>query len=281
MTQQRPQSVLITGASSGIGEATALRLDARGFRVFAGVRNEDAAQALRERASERLTPLMLDVTDGSTIARAVETVGHAEAGTILGIVNNAGIVMPGPLEFLPLEDVRMQLEVNVVGVLAVTQAFLPLLRASGNGRIVNISSINGRMALRFIGSYVASKFALEGMSDTLRMELRRWNIRVVVIEPGAVATPIFDVSRRRGKTIAERMPRRAEELYPRVLSAMRDRRGRTPRRAIAPDRVARVIERALTARRPKTRYLVGRDAKLGALAAALLPDRLLDRLLTR
>ncbi len=281
MTQQRPQSVLITGASSGIGEATALRLDARGFRVFAGVRNEDAAQALRERASERLTPLMLDVTDDSTIARAVETVSHAGADRILGIVNNAGIVMPGPLEFLPLDDVRMQLEVNVVGVLAVTQAFLPLLRASGNGRIVNISSINGRMAFRFIGSYVASKFALEGMSDTLRMELRRWNIRVVVIEPGAVATPIFDVSRRRGKTIADRMPKRAEELYPRVLSAMRDQRGRTPRRAIAPDRVARVIERALTARRPKTRYLVGRDAKLGARAAALLPDRLLDRLLTR
>ncbi len=281
MTGQRPQSVLITGASSGIGEATALRLDARGFRVFAGVRNEDAAQALRERASEHLTPLMLDVTDDGTIARAVETVGHAGADRILGIVNNAGIVMPGPLEFLPLEDVRRQLEVNVVGVLAVTQAFLPLLRASGNGRIVNISSVNGRMALRFIGPYVASKFALEGMSDTLRMELRQWNIQVVVIQPGAIATPIFDVSRRRGKAIAERMPKRAEELYPRVLSAMRDRRGRTPRRAIAPDRVARVIERALTARRPKTRYLVGRDAKLGALAAALLPDRLLDRLLTR
>ncbi len=281
MTHTPSRTVLITGASSGIGAATALRLDARGFRVFAGVRTEDAAQALREQASERLTPLMLDVTDDSTIARAAETVGHSGAGRILGIINNAGIVMPGPLEFLPLEDVRMQLEVNVVGVLAVTQAFLPLLRASGDGRIVNISSINGRMALRFLGPSVTSKFALEGMSDTLRMELRRWNIRVVVIEPGAVATPIFDVSRRRGKTIAERMPRRAEELYPRVLSAMRDRRGRTPRRAIAPDRVARVIERALTARRPKTRYLVGRDAKLGALATALLPDRLLDRLLTR
>lgn len=274
------KTILITGASKGIGRATALHLDAQGFRVFAGVRSEEDARSLREAASEQLAPLMLDVTHQHSIDTAAHTVTQASPQGVAGVVNNAGMVVAGPLEFLPLDRLREQLEVNVVGALGVTQAFMPLIRAA-HGRVVNVSSINGRIVSPFGGPYGASKFALEGLSDALRMELRRWRIPVIVIEPGAIDTPIWETSARRAASIAEELPEEAKRLYGRVMAALAERSSRPPKHAIPAERVARVIARALTARRPKTRYLVGRDARLGAAIARLLPDRIIDWILTK
>lgn len=279
MTDADRRAVLITGASKGIGRTTALHLDAIGFHVFAGVRRDADAAALRQDGSARLRPVTLDVTDPASVAAALAAVERDAPQGLAGLVNNAGIVVAGPLEFLPLEQFRLQLEVNLVGVLAVTQAALPLVRRA-TGRIVNVSSINGRLTTPFAGAYAASKFGLEALSDALRMELRRWRIAVSVIQPGAIRTPIWETSTRRAIGIAERLPPRARELYGGVFRRLEERAGRPPDRAIPPERVARVIARALTARRPKTRYLVGLDARVGALLAALLPDRLRDRMMT-
>src|SRR5229473_2438069 len=183
-------NVLITGASSGIGEGCALRLDALGYRVFAGVRKPADSDALRGKSSGWLTPVSLDVTSAESIAGAVAALGGV---TLAGLVNNAGVAIAGPLELVPMDLWRRQMEVNVMGPVAVTQAFLPQLRA-GRGRIVNIGSIAGRSALPLAGPYCASKHALEGLTDSLRMEVRRWGISVSIVEPGAVKTPIWDKS---------------------------------------------------------------------------------------
>jgi NAD(P)-dependent dehydrogenase (short-subunit alcohol dehydrogenase family) len=274
-------TVVITGASTGIGRATALRLAVAGYRVFAGVRNEADATELRAAASEGLTPLRLDVTDGAAIAAATEQVPRPAAGELFAVINNAAISVPGPMEFLPLEDVRAQLEVNLMAPLLVSRAFLPHLRGAADRRIVNVSSINGRIAQRFIGVYSASKFGVEGLSDALRRELRPWHIKVVVVQPGAIATPIFENSRKRARAAAQQMPPRAHELYGRVLRTILEKQGRVPKHAIPPERVAKVIERALTARRPRLRYPVGWDARIAALFNPQLFTRLLDRLLNR
>lgn len=276
----RLRSVVITGASKGIGRATALYLDARAWRVFAGVRRHEDGDALRRDASERLAPIILDVTDQETIRAAASEVERLAPEGLDGVVNNAGIAVPGPLEVLPIDEFRAQLEVNTVGPLAVAQAFLPQLHKVG-GRLVNVSSINGRIASPFNGAYAASKFALEAVSDALRLELRRWGVTVVVIQPGAVDTPIWVTSKARADRNIPQMARQAGARYARILDRLRADTGGAPERAIAPERVARVIHKALTARRPRTRYLVGWDARLAAWARWLLPDRAFDRLLTR
>ena len=275
------RTVVITGASRGIGAATALHLDRLGWRVFAGVRSDADAERLREQGSDRLTPIFLDVTDHGSIEAAVEVVGRDAPHEALAVVNNAAISSPGPLEFTPLDEFRSQIEVNLVGVLAMSQAFLPLIRQAGDRRIVNVGSINGRVAWRYIGPYIASKHGLEGLSDTLRMELSRWNIHVSLIQPGAFATPMFQTSRERGREVAQQYPEQARQLYPGVVNAITDRPGRPPKYAPPPDRVSRVIERALTARRPRTRYLVGLDARVASLLRRLLPDRAMDWLMDR
>ena len=270
-------SVLVTGASKGIGRACVERLSRSGFRVFAGARQDDDLKRLR---SDSVVPVRLDVTDAATIASAaatiVDTVGE---GGLQGLVNNAGIVLAGPLEGIPLEDLRYQFEVNVIGVVAVTQAVLPLLR-SGRGRIVNISSINGRVAVPFAAPYAASKFALEAVSDGFRMELSRWDIPVTVIQPGAVDTPIWETTSARIRDVSQRLPDSVKGLYSGLLERIEERT-RVPPHAVPADRVARLVERALTARRPPTRKLIGRDARIAALARFLLPDRLLDRMITK
>ncbi len=272
-------TVVITGASKGIGRSAALRLDEQGWRVFAGVRRDDDGDALRAEASARLTPLLLDVASRSSLQAAVALVEQAVGQEGLqGLVNNAGIVVPGPLEFLPVDDLRLQLEVNVIGLAATTQAFLPALRR-GKGRIVNVGSINGRLAVPFTGAYCASKHALEAYSDSLRMELRPWAIDVSLIQPGAVATPIWDTSRARVREIARQMPEAATRLYGRIIErALRDQG--PPAHAVPPEAVARVIERALLSPRPRARYPLGRDTRLGLLLARL-PDRLRDFILVR
>ena len=276
----KTSAVLITGAGKGIGEATAWHLAHCGFRIYAGVRSADDARRIGEGFDSRLTPVPLDVTDPASIHAAVASVATGRPFRFLGLVNNSAISTPCPLELLPGEALRELFEVNVFGAMALTRALLPELRRAEVARIVNVSSINGRLAQPFIGGYSATKFALEAISDALRRELRPWGIGVTVVQPGAVATPIFDTARQRGRDLAVRIPEEDRQLYPGVMQALLDRPGKPPRHAIPPTDVARVIARALRRRRPRTRYLVGRDARLGALLAAILPDRLLDWLLT-
>jgi NAD(P)-dependent dehydrogenase (short-subunit alcohol dehydrogenase family) len=254
-------------------------LDSNGFKVYAGVRREEDAQALREAASNRLTPLMLDVSDGGSIARARRQIAE-QTDALAGLVNNAGVVVAGPLEALPMSELRDQFEVNVFGVLALTKAFLPHLRV-GRGRIVNVSSINGRIVTPFAAAYGASKFALEGISDGLRMELSPWSIPVSVVQPGATATAIWSTSTQRALDNAGNFDPEMRDRYAGLVAAIERRGGQPPQHAIPPERVAAVIHRALTTRRPRTRYLVGTDARIAAVMAAVLPDRLKDRILTR
>jgi NAD(P)-dependent dehydrogenase (short-subunit alcohol dehydrogenase family) len=273
------KSVLITGASTGIGRVAALHLDRVGWRVFAGVRKEADADSLREVGSERLTPLSLDVTDGGQIAAAAARIGTevGEAG-LDGLVNNAGIGVMGPLETLPLDDFRRQIEVNLTGQVAVTQAMLPLIRRA-TGRVVFVSSAGGRMALPFGGPYHAAKFGLEAVADSLRQELRPWGIEVAVIEPGSIDTPIWERAVRSYEEMAARAPAAQEELYGKRLANLQEGARRTAARGIPPQKAAEAIADALTARRPRTRRRVGLDAQGQVLLRRLLPDRALDRLL--
>ncbi len=273
-----PRSVLITGSSKGIGRATALRLDREGFRVIAGVRNEQDGQSLQRQASDRLRSVLLDVADAESIEKALRAV-RAVTNELAGLVNNAGIVVAGPLEAVPMDEIRHQFEINVFGALAVTRAFLPLLR-QGAGRIVNVSSVNGRIVTPFVGPYSASKFALEALSDGLRLELRPWSISVSVIQPGATLSSIWSTSTDRALANAARYDEAATERYGGVVAAIERKGGQAPKRANPPEKVAEVIARALTARWPRTRYIVGRDARLGAILASL-PDRFKDWVLAR
>jgi len=272
------KSALITGASTGIGRASALRLHAEGWRVFAGVRREEDAASLRQAASERLVPLMLDVTESEQIASAAERIG-AEAG-LHGLVNNAGVAVPGPLEALPIDDFRRQVEVNMTAQVAVTQAMLPAIRRS-RGRVVFITSIGGLMAFPMFGAYHAAKFGLEAVGDVFRRELRPWGISVSVVEPGSIATEIWDRGQSEADAFLERASDDQVELYGSSIAAYREVARQTAARGIPPEKVAKAISHALTARRPRTRYLVGADARAQAFFNRLLPDRLVDSVIAR
>ena len=274
-------AVVITGASTGIGEACALRVDELGFAVFAGVRKEADGKSLQRKASDRLTPVFIDVTDHASIASAAGTVAKAvgDAG-LAGLVNNAGINIPGALEFMPIADLRRQLEVNVIGQIAVTQAFLPLLR-TGGGRIINIGSMNGKLAAPFVGPYCASKFAMEALTDSLRVELRPWGISVSIVEPGFITTPIWNKSQATSDEIFKGLPEEGQNLYAPALAAMREMFDGATENATPPSAVARVVAHALTARTPKTRYVVGRNARRVTALGRLVPDRIRDWLVMR
>ena len=275
------RSVVITGASTGIGEACALSLDRQGWRVFAAVRREEDGRRLQARASERLRPVLLDVTDGPGVAAAVREVASAVGpGGVQGLVNNAGIAVGGPLEFISLEQFRWQFEVNVFGLLQVTQLFLPLIR-TGHGRIVNIGSIAGRVASPMVGPYCASKHAVEALTDALRLELAPWDLHVSVVEPGVVATPIWDKGIREMDAELARMPADGLEHYDLLIRAFRRLLGGASQRGVTPDAVAERVEHALTSRRPRHRYLVGNDARLRLMAQAILPRRWMDALIQR
>lgn len=275
------QTVVITGASTGIGAACALYLDRLGWRVFAGVRKPADGEALRQQASDRLTPLLLEVTDAAAITAAADAVTTAvgEAG-LTGLVNNAGITRGGPLEFLPVAELRQQFEVNVIGQIAVTQAFLPLLR-QGPGRVVNMGSISGRVAMPFMGPYAASKFALEALTDSLRLELRSWGIHVAIIEPGPIATPIWQKSLTTADELTHTLPPAGYQLYQAAMARARQRLVKASQAGIPAEVVAELVAHALAAKRPKTRYPVGRGVRMAILLAKFAPDRLRDWLITR
>jgi NAD(P)-dependent dehydrogenase (short-subunit alcohol dehydrogenase family) len=271
------KTFLVTGASSGIGETTTRVLVGRGHRVFAGVRRpEDAARLTRE-LGERCVPVLLDTTEATAIVKAAATI--AAAGDLDGVVNNAGIAVSGPLEFLPLDELRKQFEVNVIGVVAVTQAMLPLLRRT-HGRVVIVGSVGGRTALPFVSPYNASKHAIDAIAAGLRMELVPAGVDVSLIEPGAVRTPIWERSDRSAAALLEKLPPRAIELYGTTLERMRKFAEATGKRGIAPEIVANAIVHALEDPHPKTRYTVGRDARI-QLALRGLPDRVRERLIRK
>lgn len=273
--------VVITGASSGIGHASALALDRAGFRVFAGVRSPDDATVLQRVASPLLTPLTIDVTDADSIARAREVVARAVgAAGLAGLVNNAGIGIAGPLECMSLDDVRAHFAVNTIGPLATTQAFLPLIRQA-RGRIVNIGSVGGRITMPFGGALCGSKHAVEAFNDALRMELFPFGIHVCLIAPASILTPAVDKLVQRGESALDQLPPDGRRWYGDSfrrflrISAAREREGSPA------DVVAGAVLRALTARAPRARYPVGKDAALLTLLPRVVPDRLLDALRLR
>lgn len=284
-----PRSVLITGTSTGIGEACALEFHRRGFRVFAGVRRESDGQRLLEQTSPRLVPVLLDVTDEESIAQAATTIHEMIGETgLAGLVNNAGITVAFPLELLPLDEFRRQFEVNLFGVLGVTQAMLPMLK-KGPGRIVNMSSLSGRVASPYVGAYAASKHALEALSDSLRVELRHFGIKIAVVEPADVATPIWQKSREASDRLRDRLAEKAtgpeiesaRQAYTEDITAMRATTAKFADRAIPVNRVVRAVVHALCARRPKTRYPVGAKTWAVVLALRFFPDGLRDRVIRR
>jgi NAD(P)-dependent dehydrogenase (short-subunit alcohol dehydrogenase family) len=273
------KSVLITGASTGIGRTCALHLDRLGHRVYAGVRTEDRAQELRELASDRLVPLVLDVTDQAQVDEAAERIGKDDAG-LYGVVNNAGVALGGPLEYLPIDIWREQLEVNVIGQVAVTKAMLPLVRAA-RGRIVFIGSIGGRVATMLLGPYCASKFAIEAISESLRHELHPWGIHVCVVEPGSIKTSIWEKGRQYADRIERELPPEAGAQYGGHIAVLRKALDMQDRQAADPEKVASAVEHALFARRPKTRYVVGTDARIQSAMVRSLPARPRDAIIRR
>lgn len=273
-------AIVITGASTGIGKACALWMDKLGFQVFAGVRKESDGENLRRQASARLVPITLDVTDSAQIERAVQMVAAAVGDKgLVGLVNNAGVAIAGPLEYLPVEELRRQLEINVVAQIAVTQAFLPLLR-QGQGRIVNMGSVSGLLAVPLLGAYSASKFALEALTDALRGELRPWGLAVSIVEPSGIKTPIWEKSLAEGDKMLEKIPAEAQQRYGAVINTVRRASQYSAKNGTPVEEVARVVEHALTAAKPKTRYLVGQQVRVQTLLR-FLPDRLRDQMIAR
>ena len=274
-------AVVITGASTGIGAACALALDKAGYRVFAGVRNPADGERLQRQAGPRLMPIRLDVTDPASISAASHTVTAmvGERG-LAGLLNNAGIGVAGPVELLPLADWRRQFEVNVFGLIAVTQTFLPLVRR-GRGRIINMGSIAGRAAMPFMAPYAASKHALEAITDALRIELQPWGIRVALIAPGAIATPIWGKTRKEVDSWDAAWSQDLKAMYQEGFTRIKEAATAAGEQAQPAGVVAEAVTHALRSRWPKTRYLVGSDAAIRAYLAMLLPDRLNDWLITR
>jgi NAD(P)-dependent dehydrogenase (short-subunit alcohol dehydrogenase family) len=274
MAAETPRTVVVTGASTGIGAACAAYLDERGFRVFATVRKQADADRIAALGSSRLEPLSLDVTDAESIAGAAQTVGAGlEGAGLAGLVNNAGITVDVPLEFVEIGALRRQLEVNSIAPVVVTQAFLSLLRRA-RGRVVNVSSVNGRVASPFSGPYCMSKFALEAFTDCLRQELADWGMHVASVEPGAIETPMWDKAR--GYDWTAEATEQELDLYGKAYHAFRKFEEQNAAGAVPCDAVSQAIHHALTARRPRTRYLVGRDARLYGRLAQIFPDRAVD-----
>jgi NAD(P)-dependent dehydrogenase (short-subunit alcohol dehydrogenase family) len=264
-------NILVTGASTGIGRACALRFAAMGYHTYAGVRKDADGEALKADSIGKIEPLHLDVTCPESIREVVTTVGDQP---LTGLVNNAGIAILGPLELLPTDAWRRQFEVNVIGLVAVTRAFLPLLRL-GRGRIVNVGSIAGRSALPGSGAYDSSKFAVEAITDVLRMELRAFGISVSLIEAGAVATPIWDKSLREAEELSSQVSPDHKALYRGLMATVREEATESARHALPVAAVVKAVEHAMTARKPKTRYVLGKDAWFW-LFVNLMPDRWRD-----
>jgi NAD(P)-dependent dehydrogenase (short-subunit alcohol dehydrogenase family) len=270
------KSVVVTGASTGIGHGAAGVLIGRGFRVFGSVRKATDAERLKRELGPNFVPLLFDVTDEAAVKGAAGDVGPVLGGEpLFGLVNNAGIAVPGPLLYLASDEVRHQLEVNVIGQMIVTQAFAPLLKAQPGrdarpGRIVMISSVGGRIATPFMGPYNASKFAIEALTDSLRRELMPLGIDVIAIAPGAVATAIWD------KADSVDVSRYDNTPYADALGRLKKEALASGRKGLSEETLGRAIHKALTVARPRARYVVTPDP-LQYLIGISLPKRVLDR----
>lgn len=274
------RSVVITGASTGIGEDCATRMCALGWRVFAGVRKIEDGDALKRKVGPRgeVIPLLIDVVDVKSIESAAAQVAEIVGDKGLqGLVNNAGIVVAAPLEFVPLDEFRKQMEVNVTGQLAVTQAFLPLLRKA-RGRIVNMGSVSGRVTTPMLGPYCASKFALESLSSGLRQELEPWGIEVSYIQPGAIATPFWRKALDDAEKMKAKLPAEAHRLYDSLIEPMLARSERSERNGLPVSDVGKAVVSALASTRPRTRYPIGTYARIVEVLR-VLPDRLRERII--
>jgi NAD(P)-dependent dehydrogenase (short-subunit alcohol dehydrogenase family) len=267
-------TVLITGAARGIGRAAALRLAGAGWDVVAGVRREADGEALAASGQGRITPILLDVADADQIG----ALDQALPQRLDAVVNNAGIVVSGPIEGVPVDELRRQLEVNVVGQVAVTQAVLSRLRAA-KGRVVFLSSLSGRVATPMTGAYNASKFALEALADSLRMELRPWGVRVVLIEPAQTDTDLWGKADAALEESVAALAPAHRKLYAKHIEGSRKMIPRSQRMASPAEGVAAAIERALTAKRPKARYVVGAGPRVQAVVSELTPTAVQDVLL--
>lgn len=278
----RTRTVLITGAATGIGRAAALRLDAAGWKVFAGVLNEREAEELDKAAGGALEPLLLDITDPDQIVAAAVRVG-TERGGLDGLVNNAGIAVPGPLETMPIEYFRRQIEVNLIGQVAVTQAMLAAVRTA-TGRVVFIGSFGGRVTYGLIGAYSAAKHGIEAVGDAFRQELRPWGISVSIIEPGTVATPIYEAGERTAAETVALSPE-IDRLYGPVMDKYRKglQAIASSGEGVPAETVAKSIEHALSARRPRGRYLPGVElnGKAQIWLKSFLPTPIFDRMIAR
>ncbi|MGC6500077.1 MAG: SDR family NAD(P)-dependent oxidoreductase [Henriciella sp.] len=271
------KSVVITGASTGIGRATAEYLAERGWQVFAGVRSATAAETLKD-LSPRIDPIILDVTQADHIGAAVDHVSQALAGeTLTGLVNNAGVAVMGPLALQPVETFSSHFDVNVIGLLRATQGFLPLLgmdrfRSGPPGRIINITSVGGRLASPFLGAYTATKHAVESMTDSLRRELVIYGIDAIAVGPGAVQTPIWDKAEEANQDEAY-----SETAWADGLKAFSESMLDSGRKGLPADRIAHIVATALTTPRPKARYAPVPDKLTNFTLPLLLPKRVVDR----
>lgn len=264
---------VVTGASSGIGAATAQELARRGFHVLAGVRGDRDAEAIR---ATRIEPVLLDITDSGQVG-ALGAQVRRDSRPLRALVNNAGVGVNAPVETFPLDEWRKLFEVNLFGHVAVTQTLLPALFA-GKGRVVNISSVGGKVAMAAYGPYAATKFALEAVSDSLRRELASAGVPVVVVEPGAVLTNMLDRAGAAGQDRTSAMTTEQRRRYGGLLHAVAAQAARSAKSGVPADAAAKVIAKALTVRSPRARYTVGREAALLHLVR-VLPDRTLDRML--
>lgn len=269
-------SVLVTGASRGIGKAIVEHLASRGWDVIAGVRSERDADAVTALNPQRVSSVILDVTN----AQHIDALATSLPARLDAIVNNAGIVVSGPMEAVTSDEWRKQLEINVIGQLAVTQEVLPRLRES-RGRIVFISSVNGKLAMPLIGAYCASKFALEAAADALRMELRPWHIPVVLVEPAQTDTDIWRTADTMAEQTEAALTPEHRALYARHIAGMRKAIPMTQKTAVPAEKVSAVVEETLTARRPRARYVVGAGPKLQVVLMTNLPTAVRDRVLRR
>lgn len=276
------KTIVITGCSSGFGRVTALHMASLGWRVFATVRKEADGESLHAEAGERgsaeyVTPLVCDITDAAQVSAMGRTIAEASP-QLDALLNNAGTAFPAPLELIPLDALRSQMEVNVIGHMSVTQTLLPLLKAA-RGTIINVTSVGGRIALPLIGAYNASKFAMEALSDVLRLELAPFGVRVVVIEPGTSATSIWETSGNRARDLLEGSADR--NPYMPLIDSINNHIREDIKRGFPPQRFADLVQEILNNPRPRTRYQIPRSVSWMILLRNLMPDRLWDRMMRR
>ncbi len=273
-----PRLAVVTGASSGIGRAAAQRLAADGFHVLAGVRKQPDGERI---AAPGIEPVILDVTDEDDIAALVTRVSDDPEGRVLGVlVNNAGVAVNAPIEVLSLADWRFQFDVSVFGQVAMVRALMPALLAA-RGRVVNVTSVGGRVAMANFGAYSAAKFAMEAMTDSLRREVEPFGVSVVKVTPGAVSTNLTDSGLAEAARITDRMTREQHERYDELGRAFAAQAEGFARDGVTPEHAAAVISKAVSARRPKTRYTIGRDGAMFTFMPRIVSDRMLDTMLRR